>query len=216
MREDSMELAQLREAVIAGDMARTKTLTEEALGMGIEPALILNDALISGMDRIGELFKVNEIYVPEVLLAAKSMQKAMEALKPRLVDSGIEPRGRIVVGTVRGDLHDIGKNLVAMMLEGAGFVVTDLGVDVTPETFVQKTQEVEPDILALSALLSTTMPAMPQTIEALQKAGLRDSCKVMIGGAPVTAKYAQEIGADSYAPDAGSAVGEAKKLLGVS
>jgi 5-methyltetrahydrofolate--homocysteine methyltransferase len=213
MREDSMELAQLREAVIAGDMARTKTLTEEALGMGIEPALILNDALISGMDRIGELFKVNEIYVPEVLLAAKSMQKAMEALKPRLVDSGIEPRGRIVVGTVRGDLHDIGKNLVAMMLEGAGFEIIDLGNDVPAEKFVEAAVEHDAAVIGMSALLTTTMHIMKETIDLLGEKGLTEKVKTMIGGAPVTASFAREIGATGYGDDAATAVDLAKQFL---
>ena len=144
------------------------------------------------------------------------MQECTNLLKPFFQEGDITSKGKVLIGTVKGDLHDIGKNLVALMMEGAGFTITDLGVDVSPEKFVQKAQEIEPNIVAMSALLSTTMPAMPQTIEALQKAGLRDKVKVMIGGAPVTEKYAQKIKADSYASDAGSAVSKAKKLLGVS
>jgi 5-methyltetrahydrofolate--homocysteine methyltransferase len=206
----------LAQSVIKGDIDAAVGYTQGALDQGIDVQEIISKGLIAAMDVVGERFSKGQLFVPQMLRAAKTMQECMKLLEPLLKEGDVVSKGKVLIGTVRGDLHDIGKNLVAMMLEGAGFVVTDLGVDVTPETFVQKTQEVEPDILALSALLSTTMPAMPQTIEALQKAGLRDSCKVMIGGAPVTAKYAQEIGADSYAPDAGSAVGEAKKLLGVS
>jgi 5-methyltetrahydrofolate--homocysteine methyltransferase len=213
MREDSMQLAQLKEAVIAGDMARTSALTEKALEMGIEPAVILNDALISGMDRVGELFKVNEIYVPEVLLAAKSMQKAMQVLKPRLVDSGIEPRGKVVVGTVRGDLHDIGKNLVAMMLEGAGFEIIDLGNDVPAEKFVEAAVEHDAGIIGMSALLTTTMHIMKDTIDLLGKKGLTAKVKTMVGGAPVTASFASEIGATGYGDDAASAVDLAKQFM---
>jgi 5-methyltetrahydrofolate--homocysteine methyltransferase len=208
-----MELAQLKEAVIAGDMARTKSLTEEALEAGIEPASILNDALISGMDKVGELFKVNEIYVPEVLLAAKSMQNAMGVLKPRLVDSGIQPRGKIVVGTVRGDLHDIGKNLVAMMLEGAGFEIIDLGNDVPAEKFVEAAVENDAGVIGMSALLTTTMHVMKETVEMLGEKGLSDKVKTMIGGAPVTASFASEIGAAGYGDDAATAVDLAKEFL---
>ncbi|MFH1313889.1 MAG: corrinoid protein [Candidatus Eisenbacteria bacterium] len=208
-----MELAQLKEAVIAGDMARTRSLTEEALEAGIEPASILNDALISGMDKVGALFKVNEIYVPEVLLAAKSMQKAMEVLKPRLVDSGIQPRGRIVVGTVRGDLHDIGKNLVAMMLEGAGFEIIDLGNDVPAEKFVEAAVEHDAGVIGMSALLTTTMHVMKETVDMLGEKGLADKVKTMIGGAPVTASFANEIGAAGYGDDAATAVDLAKEFL---
>jgi 5-methyltetrahydrofolate--homocysteine methyltransferase len=209
-----MELAQLKEAVIAGDMSRTRSLTEEALAAGMEPAAILNDALIAGMDKVGELFKVNEIYVPEVLLAAKSMQKAMEALKPRLVDSGVQPRGRVVVGTVRGDLHDIGKNLVAMMLEGAGFEIIDLGNDVPAEEFVEAAVEHDAGVIGMSALLTTTMHVMKETVDLLGEKGLGDKVKTMIGGAPVTSSFAKEIGAAGYGDDAASAVDLAKEFLG--
>lgn len=209
-------LEALAQSVIKGDMSAAVTHTQSALDQGTNGQEIIDKGLIAAMDVVGDRFSKGQLFVPQMLRAAKTMQECMKLLEPLLKEGDVTPKGKILIGTVRGDLHDIGKNLVAMMLEGAGFTVTDLGVDVSPETFVQKAQEVEPDILALSALLSTTMPAMPQTIEALRKAGLRDSFKIMIGGAPVTAKYAEEIRADSYAPDAGSAVGEAKKLLGIS
>ena len=208
-------LEALAQSVIKGDIDTAVAQTQGALDQGIDVQEIIGTGLIAAMDVVGERFSKGQLFVPQMLRAAKTMQECMKLLEPLLKEGDVVPKGKVLIGTVRGDLHDIGKNLVAMMMEGAGFIVTDLGVDVTPEPFVQKTQEVEPDILALSALLSTTMPAMPKTIDALQKAGLRSTCKVMIGGAPVTAKYAQEIGADSYAPDAGSAVIEAKKLLGV-
>jgi 5-methyltetrahydrofolate--homocysteine methyltransferase len=209
-------LEALAESVIKGDIDAAVTQTQGALDDGINVQQVISESLIAAMDVVGERFSKGQIFVPQMLRAAKTMQECMKLLEPLLKEGDVVPKGRVLIGTVRGDLHDIGKNLVAMMLEGAGFTVTDLGVDVSPEAFVQKAQEVQPDIIGMSALLSTTMPAMRSTIEALQKADLRDTCKVMIGGAPVTAKYAQEIGADSYAPDAGSAVGEAKKLLGIS
>ena len=168
------------------------------------------------MDEVGDSFSKGVMFVPQMLRSARTMQECMKLLKLLFKEGAIIPKGKVLIGTVKGDLHDIGKNIVSMMMEGAGFEITDLGVDVSPEIFIQNTQEIEPDIVALSALLSTTMPAMPQTIEALQKAGLRDKVKVMIGGAPVTEKYAQDIKADSYASDAGSAVSKAKKLLGIS
>jgi len=209
-------LEALAESVVKGDIDAAVTQTQGALDEGVDIQQVVSQSLIAAMDVVGERYSKGQIFVPQMLRAAKTMQECMKLLEPFLKEGDVVPKGRVLIGTVRGDLHDIGKNLVAMMLEGAGFTVTDLGVDVSPEAFVQKAQEVQPDILGMSALLSTTMPAMRSTIEALQKADLRDTCKVMIGGAPVTAKYAQEIGADSYAPDAGSAVGEAKKLLGIS
>ncbi len=209
-------LEALAESVVKGDIDAAVTQTQGALDEGVDIQQVVSQSLIAAMDVVGERYSKGQIFVPQMLRAAKTMQECMKLLEPFLKEGDVVPKGKVLIGTVRGDLHDIGKNLVAMMLEGAGFTVTDLGVDVSPEAFVQKAQEVQPDILGMSALLSTTMPAMRSTIEALQKADLRDTCKVMIGGAPVTAKYAQEIGADSYAPDAGSAVGEAKKLLGIS
>jgi 5-methyltetrahydrofolate--homocysteine methyltransferase len=168
------------------------------------------------MDVIGEQFSKGLIFVPQMLRSAKAMQECTELLKPYFQEGDVTTKGKVLIGTVKGDLHDIGKNLVAMMLEASGFTITDLGVNVSPEKFVEETREVEPDIVGMSALLSTTMPAMIETIEALKKAGLRNKTKVMIGGAPVTEKYAQKITADVYASDAGSAVTKAKNLLGVS
>ena len=207
-------LAELKDAVIAGDMARSKALAEKAIEQGLEPKTILDQALISGMDKVGELFKCNEIYVPEVLLAAKSMQHAMQVLKPHLVKGGVEPRGKIVVGTVRGDLHDIGKNLVAMMLEGAGFEIIDLGNDVPAERFVEAAIQHDAGIIGMSALLTTTMHVMKDTIELLKEKGVADRVKTMVGGAPVTAAFADEIGAQGYGDDAATAVDLAKEFIG--
>lgn len=206
----------LTEAVMRGDISAATAETQSALDAGSDVREIIDNGLIAAMDETGDRFSKGLIFVPQMLRSAKTMQECMKLLEPQLKEGDVTSKGKVLIGTVKGDLHDIGKNLVAMMMDGAGFTITDLGVDVPPEKFVQKAQEVEPDIVAMSALLSTTMPAMPQTIEALEKAGIRGKVKVMIGGAPVTMRYAQEINADSYAPDAGSAVGEAKKLLGVS
>lgn len=206
----------LIEAVTKGDIIKAVAETQKAIDAGGFIQAIIDEGLIAAMDEVGDNFSKGTIFVPQMLRSAKTMQECMKLLEPLLKEGDTSSKGKVIIGTVKGDLHDIGKNLVAMMMEGAGFTVTDLGVDVSPEKFVQKAQEVEPDIVAISALLSTTMPAMPQTIEALQKAGIRDKVKVIIGGAPVTAKYAQEIKADSYGADAGSAVTEAKKLMGIS
>ena len=200
------ELQALAEAVINGNRDEVHRLTQEAIDEGVGPGEIVNEGLISGMDVVGKKFKNNEFYVPEVLIAARAMHAGMDILKPLLAESGIEPRGTIVIGTAKGDLHDIGKNLVSMMLEGGGYEVIDLEVDVAPEAFVAAINEHNPDIVAISALLTTTMPAMKDTIEALAGAGIREQVKVIIGGAPVTQTYADEIGADGYAPDAASAV----------
>jgi len=206
----------LSEAVIKGDMNKAVAETQQAIDSDCGVQAIIDEGLISAMDEVGDRFSKGIIFVPQMLRSAKTMQECMKLLEPLLKEGGVTTKGKVLIGTVKGDLHDIGKNLVSMMMEGAGFTVTDLGVDVPPEKFVQKAQEVEPDIVAMSALLSTTMPAMAQTIESMVNADIRGRVKVMIGGAPVTAKYAQEIKADSYAADAGSAVIEAKKLLGVS
>jgi len=206
----------LNESVIKGDTKTAVAETQSALDAGSNPKDILDKGLIVAMDQVGENFSKGLIFVPQMLRSAKVMNECMNLLKPLFKEGDVTSKGKILIGTVKGDLHDIGKNLVSMMLGGAGFTITDLGVDVPPEKFVQKVQEIEPDIVAMSALLSTTMPAMPDTIEALQKAGIRDKVKIMIGGAPVTEQYAQEIKADSYASDAGSAVSKAKELLGVS
>jgi 5-methyltetrahydrofolate--homocysteine methyltransferase len=206
----------LIEAVIKGDIKTAVAETQSALDADGKARDILDKGLIAAMDEVGGRFTKGLMFVPQMLRSAKTMKECMTLLEPFFQEGDITPKGKVLIGTVKGDLHDIGKNLVSMMMEGAGFEITDLGVDVSPENFAQKAQEVEPDIVALSALLSTTMPAMRQTIEALQKAGIREKVKVMIGGAPVTEKYAQEIEADSYASDAGSAVNKAKELLGVS
>ncbi|MGH2272115.1 cobalamin B12-binding domain-containing protein [Anaerohalosphaeraceae bacterium U12dextr] len=205
------DLKALSEAIIKGDQKTAVEMTRQALSEGVPPASILNEGLIAGMNVIGVRFKANQVYIPEVLISARAMKMAMEVLEPKLVEAGVKPLGKALVGTVQGDLHDIGKNLVAMMLKGAGFEVIDLGVDSSPEKFVAKAKESNPQIIGLSALLTTTMPAMEKTIRAIKEAGL--TAKTMIGGAPVTQAYADKIGADGYAPDAASAVDLAKSLL---
>jgi 5-methyltetrahydrofolate--homocysteine methyltransferase len=210
------EFKTLNDAVLKGDMNAAMEETRNALDAGISVQDLLDKGLIAAMDDVGERFATGLLFVPQMLRSAKTMQECVKLIKPFFQEGNVTLKGKVIIGTVKGDLHDIGKNLVAMMMEGAGFSIFDLGVDISPETFVQKAQEVAPDIVGMSALLSTTMPAMPQTIEALEKAGIREKVKIMIGGAPVTEKYAQEIKADSYAPDAGSAVRAAKKLLGIS
>jgi 5-methyltetrahydrofolate--homocysteine methyltransferase len=206
----------LTEAVVKGDIKAAVAETQSALDARNNVRDILDKGLIAAMDEVGERFSKGLIFVPQMLRSAKAMQECMKLLEPFFQEGDITSKGKVLIGTVKGDLHDIGKNLVSMMMEGAGFSITDMGVDVSPEKFVEKAQEIAPDIVAMSALLSTTMPAMPRTIEALQQAGIRDKVKVMIGGAPVTQRYALEIKADAYAPDAGSAVVEAKKLLGIA
>ena len=208
-------LQELSQALINGNAPKTKELTQKAVADGIAPEKILNEGLIVGMNEVGRRFKNNEFYVPEVLIAARAMHAAMDVVKPLLADSDIQPAGRVAIGTVKGDLHDIGKNLVAMMLEGAGFEVIDMGVDASPEKFLNTVKEKKPNLIGLSALLTTTMPSMKATIEALKEGGVRDQVKVMIGGAPLTQRYADEIGADGYAPDAASAVDIARRLLGL-
>lgn len=205
------DLKALSEAVIKGDQKTAVAVTQQALDEGMEPSAILNQGLIAGMDVIGARFKANEVYIPEVLIAARAMKMAMEILEPKLVESGVKPVGKALIGTVQGDLHDIGKNLVAMMLKGAGFEVVDLGTDVSPDKFVASAKESHAQLVGLSALLTTTMPAMERTIAAMKEAGVE--AKMMIGGAPVTQNYADKIGADGYAPDAASAVDLAKKLI---
>jgi 5-methyltetrahydrofolate--homocysteine methyltransferase len=186
------------------------------LDSGGDLAEMVNRGLIAAMDEVGERYSRGLLFVPQMLRSAKAMQACMGLIQPLLKGDEMPSRGKVVIGTVKGDLHDIGKNLVAMMMEGAGFLVSDLGVDVPPDRFVLKSQEIQADIVALSALLSTTMPSMPETIRALGEAGIRGRVKVMIGGAPVTEAFAKKIGADSYAPDAGSAVQRARELLGDS
>lgn len=206
----------LTEAVIKGDMQTAVAEIGRALDGGGDVKEILEEGLFAAMDEVGQRYSKGLLFVPEMLQSARAMQECMELLRPLFQKGDLSPRGKVIIGTVRQDIHNIGKNLVVMMMEGGGFEVTDLGVDVSPKKFVQNAQELEVDIVAMSALLSTTMVAMRETIEALKEAGIRDRVKVMIGGAPVTEQYARQIGADSYAPDAGSAVIEAKRLLSVS
>ncbi len=203
----------IKQAVLAGDREKVVEQTAAALEAGIQPKDILDQALTPAMDIVGEEYERGDRYVPEMLISAEAMKGAMATLKPLLADAGVEPRGRVVIGTVEGDLHDIGKDLVTMMLEGAGFEVTNLGVEVTAESFVQAVRDRRPHIVAMSALLTTTMTNMPVIIDALKEAGLRDSIKVIIGGAPVTQGFADEIGADGYAPDAAGAVKLAATLV---
>jgi 5-methyltetrahydrofolate--homocysteine methyltransferase len=205
------DLKALAEAVIRGDQATAVNVTREALKEKIAPKKILDEGLIAGMDVVGARFKNNEVYIPEVLIAARAMKMAMEVLEPELVKAGVKPIGKLLIGTVQGDLHDIGKNLVAMMLKGAGFEVIDLGVDVAPEKFAAEAKARGVHLIGMSALLTTTMPGMEKTVKALQQAGLK--VKVMVGGAPVTQSFADKIGAHGYAPDAASAVDTAKKLV---
>ena len=187
-------------------------LVQEALDQGMSPAEILAGGLIAGMDEVGRDFKAGDLFVPEVLIAARAMSAGMDVLRPLLAEGDVPTAGKYVIGTVKGDLHDIGKNLVKMMLEGAGFQTVDLGTDVSAEDFIAAVREHQPRLMGMSALLTTTMVQMKATIEALEEAGLRDSVKVMIGGAPVTSAFAEEIGADAYAPDAATAVDVARSL----
>lgn len=206
----------LTEAIIKADINSAVEETKKALDAGTDVQDILDNGLIAPMDEVGARFASGKMFVPQMLRSAKAMQECMALIKPLFQEQDINFKGKVVIGTVKGDLHDIGKNLVSMMMEGAGFTIIDLGVDITADVFVEKVKETGADILAMSALLSTTMPGMKETIEALQNTGLREKVKVMIGGAPVSDSFAGQIGADSYAPDAGSAVIEAKKLLGLS
>lgn len=206
------DLKALYDAIVEGNAKQAKTTTSDALAEGVDPQEILNKFMIPAMDEVGRRFETNEYFVPELLIAARAMKGALELIKPRLVATGAKPIGKVAIGTVKGDLHDIGKNLVAAMLEGGGFEIIDLGVDVTPDKFVGAVKERGATIVALSALLTTTMPSMKTTIEGLKEAGVRNQVKVIIGGAPVTQKYADEIGADGYSDNASSAVALARKL----
>ena len=196
-----------------GKMDEVKKLTQESLDLGEPPGVILKQGLIQAMDRIGVRFKNGEIYIPEVLIAARAMHAGMAVLKPVLSKSNTPMVGKVVIGTVKGDLHDIGKNLVIMMLEGGGFEVVDLGIDVSPQKFIEAIRDHHPQVVGLSALLTTTMTEMKNTIQAIEWAGLRNQVKTIVGGAPVTEKFAKEIGADGYAADAGSAVDVVKSLV---
>jgi 5-methyltetrahydrofolate--homocysteine methyltransferase len=212
-RRKMVELSQVAEALIKGQAPQVKELCEKALAEGKSPKEVLGKGLIAGMDVVGAKFKKNEFYVPEVLIAARAMHAGMDILKPQLAAAGVEPMAKIAIGTAKGDLHDIGKNLVSMMMEGAGFEVIDLGIDVPPEKFLEAVKDKKVQIVAMSALLTTTMPSMKTAIDAFKKEGVDKKVKTMIGGAPVTQSYADEIGADGYAPDAASAVEKAKELL---
>ena len=209
-------LENIYNAVLEGDAPGCKAGVNAALAEGIPPETILKEGLINAMAEVGRLFEANEYFVPEMLVAARAMQQGLAILKPHLAEGGATPMGKVIIGTVKGDLHDIGKNLVAMMLEGSGFEVIDMGTDVSPEKFVKGVIEHKPNVIGMSALLTTTMPSMGTTIQALQEAGVRDQVKVMIGGAPVTDEFAKRIGADGYSPDASSAVRLAKSLSAVA
>jgi 5-methyltetrahydrofolate--homocysteine methyltransferase len=211
-----VNLQEIADKLIKGQAKNVVELTTAAINEGIEPAKILNEGLIAGMNVVGQKFKACEFYVPEVLIAARAMKGAMEILKPKLLESGVKPIAKIAIGTVHGDLHDIGKNLVSMMLQGAGFEIIDLGVGVASEKFIETIKTEDVSIVGMSALLTTTMPSMKATIDAMKEAGVRDKVKVIIGGAPVSQAYSDEICADGYAPDAASAVEISKKLLNIA
>jgi len=201
------------ESVLSGNAGAVKSGVEAALSAGMEPAAILNEGLIAAMSEVGRRFEEGEYFVPEMLIAARAMKEGLALLKSRLLEADVQPAGKVVLGTVRGDMHDIGKNLVGMMLEGAGFEVLDLGTDVTAEKFIAAARAGNADLIGLSALLTTTMPNMKTTIQALKSAGLAGKVKVIVGGAPVTEVYARGIGADGYAPDASRAAALARSLL---
>jgi len=204
----------LKESVIEGNEKKVVEYTEKAIDEGMDLEKILNEGFIPGMEIVGKKFQANEIYVPEMLISAKAMKAGMKILEPLLTKAGVKRVGKVVIGTVKGDLHDIGKNLVAMMLEGAGFEVVDAGVDVSAQKFADLIKETKANILGLSALLTTTMTEIKNVIDTFKEKGLRDEVKIIVGGAPVSAEYAAEIGADGYSPDAASAAALAKKLVG--
>jgi len=205
-------LDQIYECVLDGDKEGARVFVEQALAANISAGEILNDAMIAAMSEVGRLFEEQEFFVPEMLVAARAMQGGLELLRPYLVAADVQPVGKVVLGTVQGDMHDIGKNLVGMMLEGAGFEVVDLGVNVPPENFISAIQTHQPDFIGLSALLTTTLPQMQSAIAAIEAAGLRERVKIMVGGAPVTQDYADHLGADLYAPSAALAASRAKAL----
>lgn len=207
-------LDEMQKNVVVGNESKVVELTQKALDEGVAPEEILNEGFVPGMEIVGRKFQENEIYVPEMLMSARAMKAGMKLLEPFLTEAGVEPIGKIVIGTVKGDLHDIGKNLVAMMLEGAGFEVIDAGVDVSSQKFMDLVKENKPDILCLSALLTTTMNEIKNVIDTFKENGLQDNVKIMVGGAPLTIEYSKEIGADGYSPDAASAVDIAKELIG--
>jgi corrinoid protein of di/trimethylamine methyltransferase len=206
-------LGKMAESLIAGKVDEVVNFTKEAVDAGTVPQDILEQGLLAGMDVVGKRFKANEMFIPEVLRCAKCMHGAMEILRPLLSETGAKMAGTLVIGTVKGDLHDIGKNLVGMMFEGAGFQVVDIGIDKSPQEFVDALKEHNASLFGMSALLTTTMPMMEETVKAIKEAGLRDQVKIMVGGAPVTSEFAKEIGADAYASNAASAVDKGKELL---
>lgn len=207
------QLTDLTAAVADGKRADTVRLTQELIAEGSDPSVIVEQGLVPGMAIVGEKFKNNEIFVPEMLIAARAMKEALKLLEPMLAEAGVKPKYTVVVGTVQGDLHDIGKNLISMMWKGAGFAVVDLGTNVAPQQYLEAAKEHSAHLVGLSALLTTTMPAMKETVELLKASELPDT-KIMVGGAPITQAFADEIGADGYASDAGTAVDVAKKLVG--
>lgn len=204
---------ELYDAVVNGDAKKAHAVTQAAIDLGVEPMTLISESMVPAMDEVGRLFEAEEYFVPELLLAGRAMKSAMELLRPLMIASGQKLSTRVVIGTVKGDLHDIGKNIVASMLEGSGFEVIDLGSDVAPEVFVAAVEERQPHVVCMSALLTVTMPAMKTTIDALTAAGLRTKVKVLIGGAPVTSQYGKEIGADGYSENASGAVSLVKTLL---
>ncbi len=210
------DLQALYTAVLEGNKNLAESTVKQALEEGANPEELLQKYMIPAMDEVGRLFEANEYFVPELLISARAMKAALELIRPKLVETGAKPVGKVVIGTVRGDLHDIGKNLVAAMLEGGGFEVIDLGVDVAPEKFIETAKERGAQIIAMSALLTTTMPGMKTTVEALEKAGLKGTIKTMIGGAPVTQRYADDIGADGFSDNASGAVRVARQLVGAA
>jgi 5-methyltetrahydrofolate--homocysteine methyltransferase len=209
------DLKQLHDAILNGDAKVAKIMTEQGLAAGIEPLKLVQDYMMPAMDEVGRRFECNDYFVPELLLAARAMKAGLELIRPLLAASGTQPVGRVALGTVKGDLHDIGKNLVGAMLEGGGFEVIDLGVNVSPEQFIAAVKEKNANIIAMSALLTTTMPAMKMTIDAVQQAGIRQQVKILVGGAPITQRLADEIGADGYSESAAGAVSAVRKAMGV-
>lgn len=210
------DLQALHDAILTGDAKTAREVTEKALAAGADPLTLVNQYMIPAMAEVGRRYECNEYFVPELLISARAMKASLELIRPLLVASGREPAGRVAIGTVKGDLHDIGKNLVAAMLEGGGFEVIDLGVNVAPEQFVAAVKEKKAQIVAMSALLTTTMPSMKSTIEALEAAGVRDRVKVLVGGAPITQRFADEIGADGYSENAPGAVTLARRALSLA
>lgn len=207
------DLKQLHDAVVNGDAKLSAAITQQAIDEGVDPLKLVNESMIPAMEEVGRRFETNEYFVPELLISARAMKAALALIRPLLAAKGSQPAGRVAIGTVKGDLHDIGKNLVASLLEGGGFEVFDLGVNVSPEKFIETVKEKNANIVAMSALLTTTMTAMKTTVEALKHAGVRDQVKVLIGGAPITQKYADEIGADGFSENAVGAVALARKAV---